>query len=97
MPLPLNSFIHTDTFGKSSISSKPFNLEKNFVLSKQCALIEESLYVNYIIIISNPKVIRVDFQTSNTATGCVKNLGQLLVAAGCTGWIYMSLKFQHCN
>ena len=35
--------------------------------------------MNYIIIISNPKVIRVDFQTSNTATDCVKNLGQLML------------------
>ena len=35
--------------------------------------------MNYIIIISNPKVIRVDFQTSNTATDSVKNLGQLLL------------------
>ena len=49
------------------------------MLTESCALIEESLYVNYIIIISNPKVIRVDFQTSNTATGCFKNLGQLLL------------------
>ena len=36
--------------------------------------------MNYIIIISNPKIIRVDFQTSNTATDCVKNtLGQLML------------------
>ena len=37
------------------------------------------IYVNYIIIISNPNVIRVDFQTSNTATDC-----QECRAAGCS-------------
>ena len=51
--------------------------------------------MNYIILISNPKVIRVDFQTCNTATGWVKNVGQLLAVAGCTGCIARSLRFQH--
>ena len=37
-------------------------------------LIEESIYVDYIMIISNPKVNRAGFQTSNTATECVKNV-----------------------
>ena len=90
MPLPLNSFIHTDTSGNTSISSKPLNLGKQIVLSILCASIEESMYVDYIMIISNPKVIRVGFQTSNTATDCVKNVGQLAAA----GWISRSLRFQ---
>ena len=54
------------------------------MLSKYCTLIEESIYVDYIMIISNPKVNRAGFQTSNAVTECVKNVEQLAAV----GWIF---------
>ena len=57
------------------------------MLSKYCTLIEESIYVDYIMIISNPKVNRAGFQTSNAVTECVKNVEQLAAV----GWIFRSL------
>ena len=57
------------------------------MLSKYCTLIEESIYVDYIMIISNPKVNRAGFQTSNAVTECIKNVEQLAAV----GWIFRSL------
>ena len=57
------------------------------MLSKYCTLIEESIYVDYIMIISNPKVNRAGFQTSNAVTQGVKNVEQLAAV----GWIFRSL------
>ena len=59
------------------------------MLSKYCTLIEESIYVDYIMIISNPKVNRAGFQTSNAVTQCVKNVEQLAAV----GWIFRSLRY----
>ena len=41
------------------------------------------------------KLVDLTRNDPNTATGWVKNVGQLLAVAGCTGCIARSLRFQH--